>query len=687
MEEPINSPNVLRLLVIILLITCIPVHAQEIVKKPIYDSILKYRVLGSDRTASIPERLLQINKAIKLSEQTKVDSIISISNRVLAFVYLDDGNYDKFAKVNYRVLKRAKASKDSISIGVSCYNLGWYHQIVQIQNDSAYYYFNKSILFFEALGKDLRELNPLMGLSSILYLEKDYLRSEENDLKALKLAETLPETEEILSFKWIIYNRLASLSDDLDQDDEAFDYHQKAIDVANKMKVGVYNKYTSIHNMASIYRRRGDYKKALELYQKILKQDDLFLEDPPFYPLIIDNIAFTKFQNGDTDFDTIEKMLKKAYRLSDSLDDITIKTGVAIDLAKFYESRKEIDSSLRYANETYDLSTQASNNDLLLESLLVLSKIKPGEEGKKYLNQHIQLSDSLLKKERAVRNKFARVQFDTDQIEQDKERAENQRFWLLVLSIALVVTLLLLYIIISQRSKNKELKFEKDQQKSNEEIYNLMLSQQEKVDEARAQEKIRISEEMHDGILGRLFGIRLSLESLKLSDSKETVQKHMVYMYDLKTIEQDIRKISHDLNTDFVAGSGFMDIVESLVKSQTAAYSLSYEFYYDGEINWEHVSNKTKIHVYRILQETMQNIYKHAEATEIKISFRLKNDVVLMTISDNGKGFLINKSKKGIGLKNINSRVKEVHGTVEYKSEIDRGTSITIQMPYSKIKA
>ena len=126
-----------------------------------------------------------------------------------------------------------------------------------------------------------------------------------------------------------------------------------------------------------------------------------------------------------------------------------------------------------------------------------------------------------------------------------------------------------------------------------------------------------------------------------------------------------------------------MDIVETLIQNQTQAYNLKYEFYYSDDINWEGLTNKTKIHVYRILQESMQNIYKHAEATHIKISFELKNNVILMTISDDGKGFVFNKSKKGIGLKNINSRVEEVNGLVEFDSVIDEGTTILIKIPFS----
>ena len=84
-----------------------------------------------------------------------------------------------------------------------------------------------------------------------------------------------------------------------------------------------------------------------------------------------------------------------------------------------------------------------------------------------------------------------------------------------------------------------------------------------------------------------------------------------------------------------------------------------------------------------MLQETMQNIYKHAKAKQIKISFELKNSVILLSVEDDGSGFKVIKAKKGIGLKNINSRVKEIGGKVEIDSKIDIGTTIKISVPYN----
>lgn len=669
-------------LIVLFLFSSLVANGQGILKSSKYDSILKLRALGDDTSKTPTERFKFATKAVKLSKETKVDSIILRSNRILSTIYYVQGDNDAFYTINHTNLKLAKRLKDTLTIGIASSNIGYYH-MDRTQNDSAYFYYTNAIKNYENVGERSRLIGAISNLSLIQHNEKDYFGSEEMSVKALKILESLPKTELNLDDAWILYNRLGIITSYLNQYELSLGYHDKAIDVSDKMDDGYFNKSLSIHNLAFVYRKKGDYQKALQLYNDLIVQEELFEIDPTMYPLLLDNIAFTQFEANSKDYDLMDGMFKKAYKMSDSLDDQITKLAITIDLSKFYKAQNKIDSALHYANESYKLAKETKSNDILLESMLVLSEVSPGDQGKRYLNEHIKLSDSLLQHERGIRNKFARVAYETDQIEQENERFATQRFWLLVVSIILLVTLFLLYIIITQRAKNKELNFEREQQKSNEEIYNLMLSQQDKVDEARANEKKRISQEIHDGILGRLFGTRLSLDSLNFTDGKEAIQKRMGYISDLKNIENDIRKISHDLNMDFVSGSGFMDIVEALIQKQTEAYGLSYEFFQSDDIHWEALSNKTKIHIYRILQETMQNIYKHAEATHIKISFQLQNDVICLDIGDNGKGFLVNKSKKGIGLKNINSRVDEVKGTVEVDSEINKGTTITIQIPYS----
>jgi len=502
-------------------------------------------------------------------------------------------------------------------------------------------------------------------------------------VRAIRILEELDENENILGTLWSLYNLLAVISERLEQHDEAIENYNKCIEIANKMNpsMALYNNLLTRNNIGFTNSQKGDFTMALTVFNELIKDTRLFNLDAEVYANVLSNIAYTRFLKQDNDIVGIEKQFKEAYRISDSIQSTVRLMDVMNDMSEFYATIGKKDSALILSKNAYKLGKESGDNQVVLKSLLSLAKLDDVESSKNYLFERVKLSDSLLKNERGIRNKFARVRFEVDKVEADNVQLTKDKLLLLFISAGLLISLTLLYIIITQRSRNRKLKFIQKQQEANEEIYNLMLVQQDKVEEGRTQEKKRISEELHDGILGRLFGTRLSLDSLNMVQTDEAVKTRSNYISELKTIETEIRKISHDLNADFVAGSGFIDIVKTLIETQTKAYELEYTFEEDEIIDWEKVPNKTKIHIYRMLQETMQNIYKHANANRIKISFKLKNNVILLAIEDDGSGFDTNKARKGIGLKNIDSRVSDIGGRAEVFSKIDVGTIIKIEIP------
>ena len=646
------------------------------------DSIIILRKLSKDANLEMESRLKYAKRASQLSLETKIDSTILKSNRDLSFVYLIMENYNFLKSVSHNNLVLANKLEDSLSIAMANHYLGWGHH-KELQHDSAYYYYSKAVKLYDILKKAQMEGELLVNMVDIQNTEKDYIGAEVNAIRAIKLIETLPQTTNNLDTLWSLYNILGLISENLEQFDKAIEYHKKALTFSNKMPDNyIYNLYSNT-NLGSVYRKKGNYKKSLEYFNKIIKEETLKESDPSYYANTIDNIAYTRFLSKDKDRKGIESMFKSAYKIADSIDDHIMIMSASSNMAELYFSYGEKDSALFYAEKAYKISKETNSNDFVSKTLLLMSKIKEGDDGKKYLYEQIKLNDSLLNNERNIRNKFARIEFETDQIEAENIQISRERLIFLLSSIGLLITLILLYIIISQRSKNRKLQFVQQQQEANEEIYNLMLAQQDKIDEGRTQEKKRISEELHDGILGRLFGTRLSLDSLNMLQTNDAIKNREIYIGELKTIEDEIRKISHDLNSDFVVGSSFMDIVKSLIETQTKAYQLKYSFKEDNDIDWDNISNKTKIHVYRMLQETMQNIYKHANANHIKISFKLKNNVILLSVEDDGSGFNVVKAKKGIGIKNINSRAKEIGGKVSIDSKVDSGTKISIELPLS----
>lgn len=666
---------------LLIVIVSTTVNGQD--KATLYDSILKFRTLSAEENLDLDQRLHYAKKAVNLSNTVQNDSTILYSNRQLSFIYLLMDNYNPFREINYKSLKLATKLKDTSSLAAVNNNLGYYH-LQDAKTDSAYYYYSKALNFFVHL-KDLEgESKTLLNIANIQETEKDYVGSEESAINAIKILNSLPKNEDHLDNLWTLNNLIGIVSLKLKSYNRAIQYHNKALEYSDEMKYGYYNRLYSNNNLAEVYKKKKDLDKSIELYQKVVdKKSDYFEDDPSFYAIALANLAYTKSLKKEKNLEEIKRMFYDAKNISDTLADKLAKTGISIDLARFYSDLGVKDSAYYYAERSRKLSEESSNNELLLESLLILSNLIGGEEGNGYLKRHIKLTDSLLNVERNARNKFARLTLETDELEAENEQISKENLYLAILSVGLLLTAILIYVVISQRAKNRKLKLIQVQQKANEDIYNLMLEQQDKVDEARTQEKKRISEELHDGVLGRLFGTRLSLDSMNFKDGKDAMMTRANYIGQLKTIEEDIRKISHELNTDFVSGTGFMDIVSELIETQTLAYGLKHEFVYTDDISWDLVSNRAKINIYRVIQESMQNIYKHANAKTIKISISLKNDVICLDIIDDGDGFDSSKNKKGIGLKNMTSRVEDIKGKINFRSQSGNGTTVNVKIPYT----
>ena len=258
--------------------------------------------------------------------------------------------------------------------------------------------------------------------------------------------------------------------------------------------------------------------------------------------------------------------------------------------------------------------------------------------------------------------------------------AKNRRLVYIFTGIAILG--FFLYVIKSQKTKNRELLYKQQQQKANEEIYNLMISKQNTIEANRVQEKKRVAQELHDGVLGRMFGVRMNLEGLNQFNDELATSQRQDYLKELKNIEQDIREISHDLNREkSELINNFVAIVDNLFEEQRKTFQSKLISNIDSNIKWDLAVNSVKINLYRIIQESLQNINKYAKASKITVDLKKQDDCILLTITDDGIGFNVNNKKKGIGLQNMISRAKECQGEFDVQSNVGQGTTITVNIP------
>ncbi|MBN2521496.1 MAG: sensor histidine kinase, partial [Bacteroidales bacterium] len=198
-------------------------------------------------------------------------------------------------------------------------------------------------------------------------------------------------------------------------------------------------------------------------------------------------------------------------------------------------------------------------------------------------------------------------------------------------------------------------------------------------------ERKRIAREIHDGIGPLLSTIKIYLESasddLKEGKNNKVFEKIANITQMIDSVAIDIRSISHDLMPRVLEDFGLVAALENLCDKMNKLNKINVTFYTSG-INGRF--KKLEFGIYRIAQELMNNAFKHSEAKNLTLQLiQHKNSIVLMT-EDNGIGFdlvKITKENTGIGLKNVEARVKALGGILDIDTAIGRGVTTTIEIP------
>jgi two-component system NarL family sensor kinase len=646
-------------------------HQKDNFSKNI-DSLIK-----ASRNISFTDSLRNeyLFKSNKIAEKLSNDSLkISFYIRI-AYSNLVLGNFNKFGEISKKTLNLTTLNNDTINKARANSDLGYYYQL-KFKPDSAFYFYNEALKTYSLTKNYLLVGDILLNLATIQSIEKDYIGSEVNTIKAISI---LKDTDKYHSL-FLCYNNLAFIATQLKDFEKSIEYRKEGLIYLSKLKNMENLELISKNGIGIAYQNNGDYAKSIEYFKNALATNDIQSLYPDIYAVLIDNLAYSKFKKGDNS--NLPDLFYKSLKIRDSLKIVNGIISSNLHLAEYFLSKKDSVIALRYALRANELAKSSNNNIDLLQSYKLLSKFESAEKGKEYLRKHIQLSDSLQQHERSIREKFTRIAYETDEITQEKEAETKKKWWVILFSGIGTGFGLLLFINMKQSSKNKELLFNQKQEESNIEIYNLMLSQQEMFQKGSENEKNRIAEELHDGILGRLFGTRLSLDSLNEGKTKADIKERGEYIEELQLIEEDVRAIAHNLKTSlFNSETNFIKLVEQLITNQSKIGNFECELNFNNLTNWENISNNIKINCYRILQESVQNINKYARANKVQIDFKKVDNKILMNIQDNGVGFNIKKKNKGIGLKNMRSRAEAIKSKIDFNSSEGKGTQIVMTIP------
>jgi len=198
------------------------------------------------------------------------------------------------------------------------------------------------------------------------------------------------------------------------------------------------------------------------------------------------------------------------------------------------------------------------------------------------------------------------------------------------------------------------------------------------------QERTRMSRELHDGLGSMLSGIKHSFVAMKnqleLNDSDELKFHHNIDK--LNESIKELRNISHSMASDSLLKYGLENSLRDYCSNTSEPGVLNISF---TAIDTDHIqlSEEQSFHIFRIVQELLQNIIKHAEAKNAILQISYNAHRLYIAVEDDGNGFDMNgiKHKKALGLKNVETRVKILKGRIDYQTAHLKGTSVLIEVP------
>lgn len=198
--------------------------------------------------------------------------------------------------------------------------------------------------------------------------------------------------------------------------------------------------------------------------------------------------------------------------------------------------------------------------------------------------------------------------------------------------------------------------------------------------DAQELERYEIGCELHDNINQILSATQLALGMTKDAETEDDVRRWVGQASTYINLAIDeIRRLSHRLAPNSLDGTTFHEAVVSLVKSININKRTNFTLNIDSE-HFIHLGADVQINLYRIIQEQLNNIIKHARAANVSIRSEIAGKELILRIKDDGIGFNIYAVKKGIGLNNIMKRCEIIQARLTIHSEINKGCELLISI-------
>ena len=537
-------------------------------------------------------------------------------------------------------------------------------------------------------------------------LEQQYKKAEtlfENKkyVEGLKLLLELNESVKKTQNKWLQYKTIFLIGEihrKNSNHDKAISYYKNSLKQLDSILLDgqkmdySYQKYLAenLLRLGGRYQLQKKNDSAIFYYNKLAKLNSLIDETLDAQATSYSNMSAI-FQKDSTILNYNEKAIdyaERAIAIHKKRNKKLNEAGAINNLASVYFNQGDFEKSKR----AYFQGINLIKRDTTTRAIEIKAKLyynlawamRNLKEYEAYDYQEISydMEDGL--RDRETKEMLERVsgEYNVDVVrkegEFEKQKAENLTWIIGTSSVAIILLLAFFLNQYKLRQQNLSLQLINKETASQLEVLNATLAGEET---ARKQ----ISQELHDGILGKLFGSRMGLGYLELQASTETQLKYESLLNELQHIEQEIRDVSHKLHYNFSSVEVyFIKNIDLQLQEKSLLGNFSYKLQIDKKLSWKNIASDIKLELYRILQECFQNILKHAKPSKVLLDFKLANKQLLIELVDDGIGFNTDQQFKGIGLKNIQVRAQKIGGSIQVLSEKTKGTTVQIKIPMSE---
>lgn len=495
-----------------------------------------------------------------------------------------------------------------------------------------------------------------------------------------------------------IYNNFAMMLLRMQQGKQALDYLDKAEAIAriapnhDLLVAGIYlNKgvyYTDNRNWA---KGQQYYEKALQMGMK----NDL---------VAIQKIALINIGNIYLTRDMPEKAadyLQQAYKLKGYVNPIYSNAGMAMLGVSYYRTGRQVEG-INYIKDALRQAEQLQLGVNMIEINKILAQIYEDKHSYAKALDHQKtytaLKDSFenlenTKNVNQLEIKYRIAEKDRNLIEKQLliSKQENylkkKNIWIIVLvSGVLIVTIVLLALyrinIHKQHLQAKQIQLLEQEHK---------LGQFKAIMQGEENERSRVARELHDGLGGMLAAVKMNFstlqnqyESLARINNDIQVDDFFEIQQMLDDVSNEVRKTAYNMMPDILVRHGIAEALRMYIEQINAGSQLYINLQISGRL--ENLNTFFELSLYRIIQELVQNIIKHSNASNALIQIQEVKHLLTILVKDNGDGFDASSQSMGLGLQNVQFRVESLNGNVQVRSSAATGTSVIVIFNISELK-